>query len=369
MGMQKGLSDYSHASIPTTGILVTNLGSPDAPTPAAVRRYLKEFLWDPRVVEIPRAVWWIILHAFVLTTRPRKSAHAYQQVWTEDGSPLLAISRRQRTALRVLLKKRFKGPVEVSLGMRYGNPSIESALEELRIANAQRLLIFPLYPQHSAATTASTLDAVTTTLKKWRNMPDLRFIAHYHDHPGHVQAVANSIRLFWKKRGKPARLLFSFHGMPKRTLLAGDPYHCHCQKSARLISENLGLNEGEWMVAFQSRFGREEWLRPYADETLERLGKEGLTSLDVVCPGFSADCLETLEEMAMQNKEVFQRAGGGDYRYIPALNDSPAHIEALADIVLQNTVGWPGVESWDAKAATIEAEQSAARAIAMGASR
>ncbi len=369
MGMQKGLSDYSHAAIPTTGVLVTNLGSPDEPTPSAVRRYLKEFLWDPRVVEIPRVAWWIILHAFVLTIRPRKSAHAYQKVWSEDGSPLLSISRRQQTALRALLKERFKGPVEVALGMRYGNPSIESALEELRVANAQRILVFPLYPQHSAATTASTLDAVAMTLEKWRYVPNLRFVAHYHDHPGYVQAVANSIRQFWKKHNKPERLLFSFHGMPKRTLLAGDPYHCHCQKSARLISERLGLNEGEWIVAFQSRFGREEWLRPYADETLERLGKEGLQSIDVVCPGFSADCLETLEEMAMQNKEVFQQAGGGEYRYIPALNDSKAHMEALADIVQQNVVGWPGVESWDAKAVNIEAEQSAERAIAMGASR
>jgi ferrochelatase len=271
--------------------------------------------------------------------------------------------------LRALLKERLQGPVEVALGMRYGNPSIESALAELRAANAQRILVFPLYPQHSAATTASTLDAVATTLKNWRNVPDLRFIAHYHDHPGYVQAVANSIRRFWKERDKPERLLFSFHGMPKRTLLAGDPYHCHCQKSARLISEQLGLTKDEWMVAFQSRFGREEWLRPYADETLEQLGKTGLNSLDVVCPGFSADCLETLEEMAMQNKEVFQKAGGGDYRYIPALNDSPAHMEALEDIVQQNVSGWPGVESWDAKAVNLETQQSAERAIAMGASR
>jgi len=369
MSMHKGNSAFSHASIPITGILITNLGSPDEPTPAAVRRYLKEFLWDPRVVEIPRLVWWVILHAFILTTRPAKSAHAYRKVWGDEGSPLLCHSRRQRDALQATLAQRFKGPIKVVLGMRYGNPSIASALELLRAANAQRILVLPLYPQHSAATTASTLDAVAMTLEQWRYIPDLRFIASYHDDPGYIGAVAESVRGYWEKHGRPQRLLFSFHGMPKRTLLAGDPYHCHCRKTARLVAELLGLESDEWLVAFQSRFGREEWLQPYADETLKRLGAQGLQSLDVLCPGFSADCLETLEEMAMQNKEVFQHAGGGDYRYIPALNDGPTHIEALADIVARNTQGWPEFDAWNLEAANAEAKQRARLASASGAPR
>jgi ferrochelatase len=367
MGMHKGPSDYSHDSISTTGVLITNLGTPDEPTPAAVRRYLKEFLWDPRVVEIPRPVWWLILHAFVLTTRPRKSAHAYTQIWSDDGSPLMAYAKRQRDDLQKSLDTHIKGPVKVALGMRYGNPSIASALEELRAVDAQRILVFPLYPQHSAATTASTLDAVTLTLEKWRRLPDLRFIAQYHDQPGYISALANSIRQFWDKHDKPERLLFSFHGMPRRTLMAGDPYHCQCQKTARLVAEQLGLDDDKWSVAFQSLFGREEWLRPYANETLQQLGKQGLKSVHVVCPGFSADCLETLEEMAMQNKEVFQQAGGGDYRYIPALNNDPEHISALTDIVMQNISGWPDIDAWDPDAARLEAEQRSHRALAMGA--
>lgn len=367
--MHKGPSDFSHSTVPITGVLITNLGSPDEPSPSAVRRYLKEFLWDPRVVEIPRVPWWIILHAFVLTIRPRRSAKAYRKVWSDDGSPLLANSRRQRDALQAELEQRCPGPVKVALGMRYGNPSIASALEELRSAGAQRILAFPLYPQHSAATTASTLDAVAGCLRTWRFVPDLRFIACYHDNPGYIGAVAGSIRAFWEQQGRAEKLLFSFHGMPKRTLLAGDPYHCQCQKSARLIADELALTEDQWLVCFQSRFGKEEWLRPYADETLQKLGAEKLNSVDVVCPGFSADCLETLEEMALQNKEVFQNAGGGDYRYIPALNDSIAHIEALAAIVADNLRGWPDIDQWDPHRVEEEAARRAERALAMGAER
>lgn len=367
MGMHKGTSDYAHDSTPITGVLITNLGTPDEPTPAAVRRYLKEFLWDPRVVEIPRPLWWVILHAFVLTTRPRKSAHAYSQIWSDDGSPLMAYSKLQSDALQKSLATRIKGPVKVVLGMRYGNPSIASALEELHAANARRILVFPLYPQHSAATTASTLDAVAMTLRQWRQVPDLRFVAQYHDQPGYISALAAGISQFWDRHGKPERLVFSFHGMPRRTLLAGDPYHCQCQKTARLVAEQLGLADDDWVVAFQSLFGREEWLRPYANETLAQLGKQGLKSVHVVCPGFSADCLETLEEMALQNKAVFQEAGGGDYRYIPALNDAPEHISALADIVMQNVAGWPGIDAWDAEVIQREAAQRSRRATAMGA--
>jgi ferrochelatase len=365
--MHKGPSDFSHAEIPVTGILITNLGSPDEPTPASVRRYLKEFLWDPRVVEIPRPLWWVILHAFILTIRPAKSARAYRKVWRDEGSPLLYHSLRQRDALQNKLAERFSGPVKVVLGMRYGNPSIASALQQLRAANAQRILVLPLYPQHSAATTGSTLDALAMALEQWRYIPDLRFIASYHDDRGYVGAVTESVARFWSEHGRAQRLLFSFHGMPKRTLLAGDPYYCHCRKTARLVAEQLRLQDDEWLVAFQSRFGREEWLQPYADETLETLGAQGLQSLDVVCPGFSADCLETLEEMAMQNKEVFQRAGGGAYRYIPALNESPGHIDALAELVAHNAQGWPELEGWSRDAADAQAEQRSRLAAAAGA--
>jgi ferrochelatase len=298
--------DFTHTTIPATGILLVNLGTPEAPTAAAVRRYLKEFLWDPRVVEIPRPLWWVMLHALVLTTRPARSARAYAKIWTENGSPLLYHSLRQRDALQQELQGRIAGPVKIATGMRYGTPSIATGLEELRAANADRILVFPLYPQYSAASTATAFDAVAATLKHWRRMPELRFIAQYHDHAAYIRALANSIRRFREAEGKSARLLFSFHGMPRRTLLAGDPYHCQCQKTARLVAEQLELRDDEWSVAFQSLFGREEWLRPYASETLERLGREGLESIDVVCPGFSADCLETLEEMALQNKTVFQ---------------------------------------------------------------
>ncbi|MGB5338389.1 MAG: ferrochelatase [Gammaproteobacteria bacterium] len=367
--MHKQPSDYQHDSIPVTGVLVTNLGSPDAPTPAAVRRYLKEFLWDPRVVEIPRPLWWLILHTLVLTLRPRKSAQAYRKIWVDAGSPLIVNSQRQCAALQELLVKRIKGPVKVVLGMRYGNPSIATALEKLRSANARQIIVLPLYPQHSAATTASTLDAIATTLKDWRRVPDLRFIAQYHDDSGYISALANSIRNFRTAHGSGEQLMFSFHGMPRRTLLAGDPYHCQCQKTARLVAEELDLADDEWIIAFQSRFGREEWLRPYASDTLASLGKAGLQSIDIVCPGFSADCLETLEEMALLNKGVFQQAGGGEYRYIPALNDADEHIESLAHIILQNAAGWPGIAHWDTRSAAEAAQKCAARAVAMGAER
>ena len=341
--------DYSHNSIPVTGVLITNLGTPDEPTPSALKKYLGEFLWDPRVVEIPRPIWWLILNGIILNTRPKKSAKAYQSVWMPEGSPLLVYSKRQAEALQKTLEARFKGPVKVALGMRYGNPSIESALSKLKEANAQRIIVLPLYPQYSAATGASTLDAVCKTMKQWRYVPQLRFISHYYDDEGYLSAVANSIQKYWDEHGKPEKLFYSFHGMPKRTLNAGDPYYCHCNKTARIISEKLGLADDEWIIAFQSLFGKEEWLRPYANETLKQLGEQTLKSVDVVCPGFSADCLETLEEMAVENKAVFQEAGGGQYRYIPCLNDSPEHIDAIASLVAKNAQGWPGVSEWDAE--------------------
>ena len=365
--MHKQPSNFSHSSIPVTGVLITNLGTPDAATPQALKRYLKEFLWDPRVVEIPRPVWWLILNVIILNTRPAKSAEAYKKVWTNDGSPLLSIAKLQQKALQSTLEKEFKGPIKVALGMRYGNPSIHSALNELREANAQKIIVLPLYPQHSAATTASTLDAVSQTLKDWRYVPEIRFINQYHDDSGYINAAANSIQKYWDENGKAEKLVFSFHGMPKRTLGAGDPYFCHCQKTARLITEKLGLQKDEWIISFQSRFGKEEWLKPYASETLEELGKQGQKSVDVVCPGFSADCLETLEEMADENKEIFKKAGGGQYRYIPALNDSKEHIDALSNLILSNIQGWPGLTEWNEEEAENAAKNRSELALTMGA--
>lgn len=332
-----GPKDYRHDSPNKLGVLITNLGTPDAPTPAALRRYLGEFLWDPRVVETPRALWWLILHGVILRIRPRRAARAYQSVWSPEGSPLLAISKRQATALQTALSARLTGPVQVALGMRYGNPSIASALESLRQGGIRRLLVLPLYPQYSATTTGSTFDAVSAVLRRWRWLPELRFVMHYHDHPAYLDAVADSVRSFRAANPGEAKLLFSFHGLPKRYLLAGDPYHCQCHATARQISERLGLTHDAWQTAFQSRFGREEWLKPYADHLLRDWGKAGVERVQVICPGFSADCLETLEEIAQQNHAIFLKAGGVRFDYIPALNDSTAHIDALAQIVQEQS--------------------------------
>jgi protoporphyrin/coproporphyrin ferrochelatase len=336
--------DLPHDAPECMGILLLNLGTPDAPTPEAVRRYLAEFLWDPRVVELPRPIWWLLLHGVILRARPARTALAYRAVWTEQGSPLLCISKRQAAALRMALGERLPGPAVVALGMRYGSPSIAEALAELRAANAQRVLILPLYPQYSATTTGSTFDAIAAELRTWRWIPELRFVTQYHDHPAYIDAVARSIRAHWQTHGEPDRLLFSFHGIPKDYFLKGDPYHCQCQKTVRLITESLGLADERWLLAFQSRVGTMEWLRPYTDETLKSWGAEGVRSVQVVSPGFSADCLETLEEIAQENRHYFLEAGGKEYSYVPCLNDSPAHIQMLAALVEKHAVGWPEME-------------------------
>lgn len=357
-------TDFDHGQSSGTGILLTNLGTPDAPTAPALRRYLGEFLWDPRVVEIPRPLWWLILHGVILRVRPAKSAAKYATVWTEQGSPLLAISQRQAEGVRARLQ-RLPGPVTVALGMRYGNPSIASALRELRAAGVQRLLILPLYPQYSAATTASTFDAVAAELKSWRWLPELRMVTHYHDDPGYLDAVAARIRAAWAEQPAGDKLLFSFHGLPKRNLLAGDPYHCECHKTARLLAERLHLPAERWQVAFQSRFGKAEWLKPYTSETLAQWGKAGVGSVDVVCPGFAADCLETLEEIEVENRDEFLHAGGKQYRYIPALNDDANHLDALTNLILTHTRGWPEL---DATVPVIgNRTQTRERALALGA--
>jgi len=332
---------------PPIGILITNLGTPDAPTPPAVRRYLKEFLWDPRVVELPRWVWWLILNGLVLRLRPARSAHAYNQIWTNEGSPLLVNSRRQQAALRAVLEQRLGDGVAVALGMRYGSPSIADALNGLKSEGIGRLLVLPLYPQYSASTTASTFDKVTEILRTWRLIPEVQFITHYFDLPAYIQAVADSIRGHWEQYGRADRLLFSFHGMPKNTMEAGDPYHDQCIKTAELVARRLALPEGQWYVAFQSRFGYAEWLRPYTIDTLKEWGRAGVKGVDVICPGFSSDCLETLEEIAMQNREAFLAAGGESYHYIPALNDRPDHIRALAELIMQHIDAWLGASVAD----------------------
>ncbi len=363
-----GRDTFSHAQVPCSGILLTNLGTPDAPTAKAVRRYLKEFLWDPRVVELPRPLWWAILHGIILPLRPARSARKYQAIWTETGSPLLSIARQQTQVLAKRLEDMNPGVVKVALGMRYGNPSIAAALEELRDAGIQRLLVFPLFPHYSAATTASTFDAVAAVLKTWRWLPELRMITHYHDDPSYISAVAASIKAFWGEQKSPQRLLFSFHGLPKRNLLAGDPYHCECHKTARLVAEKLQLDPANWATSFQSRFGRAEWLKPYTSELLLDWAQAGVKSVDVVCPGFSADCLETLEEIDCENREVFLNAGGEQFRYIPALNASDRHIEVLLDLIKTHTQGWPEfVDEFDLKGMTEERRATQQRAAKLGA--
>ncbi len=366
----RGEPGFEHNSLERLGVLLVNLGTPDAPTSGAVRRYLAEFLWDPRVVEAPRWLWWLVLHGRILRARPRRSAAAYRQVWTDQGSPLLIHSRRQSDALQVELKRRLPGPVQVELGMRYGRPSIAQALDDLRRAGCRRLLVLPLYPQYSATTTGSVFDAVVDWLKTWRWLPELRFVNQYHDEPRYVEALADSIRGTWADRPQAEKLLLSFHGIPRRYLLNGDPYHCQCQKTARLLAEELNLHRDQWAVSFQSRVGREEWLRPYTDHLLKEWAASGIKSVDVICPGFAADCLETLEEIGEQNRDFFLGAGGETFHYIHCLNDRPDHIEALAALLQKHSLGWPqSAEDYDAQRLGVEAKATRERATAMGAER
>lgn len=333
-----------------TGVVLINMGTPDEATPRALRRYLKEFLWDRRVVDVARPLWWLILNGVILNTRPWRSAALYRRIWTEEGSPLLAIGRRQAAGVERLLRERqmngqLSRPVHVALGMRYGRPSVAQALDELCAKDCGRILALPLYPQYSAATTASAFDAVTDALRGWPHLPDLRFVSHYHDHPAYIDALVATIGEAWAERGasgRPDRLLFSFHGLPERSLAAGDPYFHQCRATAGRVAEKLGLAEGEWLTAFQSRMGRGQWLQPYTDEILRQWGGSGVGRVDVVCPGFAADCLETLEEIARRGRETFLGAGGSEYHYIPALNDRPVSVAALSDIVAAQLSGWPG---------------------------
>ncbi|MDX1705720.1 ferrochelatase [Pseudidiomarina sp.] len=336
----RGSPSFSHKQPDRVGVLITNLGTPQQPTAPALRTYLREFLSDPRVVEVPRVLWWLILNGVILRIRPRRSAAAYKTVWTDRGSPLLFYTEDQAQALQKSLRQQHGEDVIVRFAMRYGQPSIAAGLQQLFDEGARKLVILPLYPQYCGATTASTFDAVARDFTKRRWVPDLRFISHYHDYEPYIEACAQRILRFWEQHGKPQKLLFSYHGVPKKFLLKGDPYHCECHKTTRLIAERLGLDKSEYMTTFQSRFGREEWLQPYTDKTLKALPEQGVKKVQVVCPGFSADCLETIEEIGEENREYFIEAGGEDYAYIPALNAEPAHIDALAGLINRTIQDW-----------------------------
>ncbi len=361
---------YQHGPQEKLGILLVNLGSPEAPTSSAVRKYLAQFLADPRVVESNRLLWWLVLHGVILRIRPAHAAKAYKKVWTENGSPLLHFTRLQTQAIQKKLEDRFRGHVIADMAMTYGKPSIKDGLEGLRKAGARRLLILPLYPQYSATTTAAVFDQVTDVLQDWRWLPDLRMINQYHDHPKYIEALANSIKQQWREKPRGELLLFSFHGIPQRYVDNGDPYFCHCQKTARLVADKLALNESEWKVVFQSRFGREPWLQPYCSVTLQELPASGIKNVDILCPGFAADCLETLEETQMENKHLFIEAGGENFNYIPCLNDNSNHIDALCEVLTAHMFGWPEtMPGWDAGKQAVDANKSRERAIAMGAKK
>jgi len=338
--------DFQHDRQTRIGVLLVNLGTPDAPTPSAVRRFLAQFLADRRVVEIPPFLWRPVLHGIVLRTRPSRSAKKYALIWGSGGSPLLLHSQKVRTLVLGSLGERLKAralPADfaaVEIGMRYGNPAIADGLARLKEGGCDRILVVPLFPQYSAAATASALDATYEHVMRLRRMPALRTIDAFHDDAGYIKALARNVNDYWVRNGRPDVLLMSFHGLPRRALDRGDPYHCHCQKTARLLAAELGLGTKQHLVAFQSRFGAAEWLKPYTVDTLERLAREGVGRVDVVCPGFVADCLETLEEIGMLCKERFLQAGGHEFHAIPCLNEHPAWIAALVDLVVANLEGW-----------------------------
>jgi len=359
---------HAHSTQQKTAIVLVNLGTPEAPTAAAVRPYLREFLSDPRVVEIPRAVWWFILNGIILPFRAGQSAHKYASIWMKDGSPLKVWTAKQATLLRGYLHERGH-ELQVAYAMRYGKPSIGEVLDRLKADGCDRILVLPAYPQYSATTTASVFDVVFDHYRDIRNVPELRVVKHYHDDEGYIQALKRSVLAYWEMNGRPDKLVMSFHGVPKRTLLLGDPYFCECQKTARLLAAALGLSENEYMVTFQSRFGKAEWLQPYTAPTLVELAKAGTRRVDVMCPGFISDCLETLEEIAMEGRQDFLANGGKDFHYIPCLNDAPDWIHALAGIAEQHLIGWPTATPTPSmrEARRRDSEQRDARARQLGA--
>jgi len=334
------MADVDDTTGASLGVLVVNLGTPDEPTAAAVRRYLNEFLSDPRVVEAPRWLWWLALHGYILRVRPARSAAAYRKIWTKDGSPLLVYTTQLADGIRAALARQLSAPAIVLPAMSYGSPSIESTLGKMLSRGADRIIVLPLYPQYSSSTTGSAFEAVTRVLSQRRQIPEFHFIDHYYDSPGYVTALAASVREAWGVNGRGDRLLFSFHGLPRSMVEKGDPYYRQCLETARQLAGTLGLGEeGEWQVSFQSRVGREEWLRPYTDEVLREWGKRRMGKIDVICPGFAVDCLETLEEIAMQNAVRFTAAGGGELRYIPALNNRNDHVSFLSGLIMSHAAG------------------------------
>jgi protoporphyrin/coproporphyrin ferrochelatase len=353
---------HQHGQAASTAVLLCNLGTPDEPTPSAVRRYLAEFLSDPRVVEIPRAAWLPLLYGVILPLRSSKSAAKYRTIWTPEGSPLKVWTERQARRLQGWLGEHGHR-VRVAYAMRYGNPPIARELDALADAGATRILVLSAYPQYSGTTTASVIDAVAQWTRTRRHVPELRFVNRYHDDRGYLQALAHRIERHWREHGRPDHLVMSFHGVPERTLHLGDPYHCECQKTGRLLAEWLQLQPGQYTLTFQSRFGKAKWLEPYTQPTLEALGRKGTKRVDVVCPGFTSDCLETLEEIAMEGRDAFLAAGGQTFHYIPCLNDETEWIGALGQITLQHLAGWPTQAAPDAQALAAQKE----RATKMGA--
>lgn len=356
---------HRHGTPASTAVVLVNLGTPDAPTAPALRRYLKQFLSDPRVVEIPKPLWWPILNGIILNLRPKKSAAKYATVWMPEGSPLRVHTERQATLLKGLLGQRGHR-VTVTWAMRYGSPSLPETLARLKAEGANRILVVPMYPQYAASTTATVVDACSAWLLQTRNQPEMRFVRNFHDQEGYLAALEQSVRRHWQANGPLGdndRLLISFHGLPKRSLDLGDPYYCECQKTGRLLAERLNLKPEQYRICFQSRFGKAEWLQPYTAPTLHDWGAQGIHRADVICPGFVADCLETLEEIAQEGRDDFLKAGGKAYHYIPALNEDDAWIGALADLAEQHLAGWPSTTAIDPR----QLENSASRAISCGA--
>ena len=352
---------FSHGQTPRTAVLLCNLGTPDAPTAPAVRRYLAQFLGDHRVVEIPRLLWMAILHGIILRVRPAKSAAKYATIWTDKGSPLKIWTDKQAQALQNVFTTHSEA-VTVRYAMSYGNPSIASQLDALKAEGHTRILILPAYPQYSGTTTASVFDAVYHWGLRSRLLPEFRFINHYHDHPAYISALAERVRAHWAMHGQPERLVMSFHGVPERTLYLGDPYHCECYKTARLLGEALGLSKLQYMVTFQSRFGKAKWLEPYTEPTLIALAEQGVKRVDLICPGFTSDCLETLEEISQEAQETYLHAGGETFHYIPCLNDSATWVNGMHELCNAHMGGWQ-IQSTDEQ----QLAKSRAEALALGA--
>ena len=334
MDEQSGAAVGARPRVTLSGVLLVNLGTPDAPTRWAVMRYLREFLSDPKVVQVPRLVWLPLLYFLILPLRSGASARKYAKIWRAEGSPLRIYLEKQAQLLRGYLGKALKRPIAVAGAMRYGRPSIARGLEELRSQQCDRIVVLPLYPQYAASTTGSTEEAVAAALRRWPKHPPVEFVREFHAHPAYVKAIAKNVNEYWMKSGRPDKLVMSFHGLPRAVVDRGDPYEKQCLESARLIATELGWNDARTVVAFQSRFGSAEWLKPYTAATLKALGREGVARVDVLCPGFAADCLETLEEIALEGRATFLKAGGKEFHYIPTTNDTPSWMTALASIAL-----------------------------------